>query len=115
MSNGIENLGGLNIPLAVCLFVAWLIVFGALSKGVQSLGKISYFTATFPYVMLTILVVKGALLEGSGKGIEFYIGKFEIAKLADPELWKDAVKLLPFNFRQLKLTFSKKFITFSDI
>ena len=108
ISDGIHNLGSINIPLAISLFVAWLIVFGALSKGVQSLGKISYFTATFPYLMLTILVVKGALLgnlkrlvcstlqhyhilinilyfgsflEGADKGIEYYIGKFEIAKL----------------------------------
>jgi len=63
------------------LLAAWVIVFAALSKGVASLGKISYFTATFPYLMLTILVVKGATLEGAGKGIEFYIGKFEIEKL----------------------------------
>ena len=67
MSNGIENLGGLNIPLAVCLFVAWLIVFGALSKGVQSLGKISYFTATFPYVMLTQRRVLHSGRDGSGE------------------------------------------------
>ena len=81
LSDGIENLGSINIPLAICLFLAWLIVFGALSKGVHSLGKISYFTATFPYIMLTILVVKGALLEGAGKGIEFYIGKFDLSRL----------------------------------
>lgn len=40
--------------------------------------------------MLTILVIKGALLDGSGIGIEFYIGKFDGSKLYQPEIWKDA-------------------------
>jgi hypothetical protein len=48
------------------------------------LGKISYFTATFPYIVLTILVVKGALLNGAEKGVEFYVGKFDFKKLAEP-------------------------------
>jgi hypothetical protein len=47
ISDGIENLGGINIHLAVSLFISWLIVFAALSKGVQSLGKVSYFTGMF--------------------------------------------------------------------
>ncbi len=51
----------------------------------------SYFTATFPYIILTILVIKGALLDGAQYGIEFYVGKFEVAKLAEPQLWMDAV------------------------
>ena len=91
ISDGIDNLGGINWPLAICLLAAWLIVFGALSKGVASLGKISYFTATFPYVMLTILVVKGALLPGAEQGVSFYIGRFDVSRLAEPGLWKDAV------------------------
>ena len=41
--------------------------------------------------MLTILVVKGSLLEGSGKGVEFYIGNFNGSKLLEADLWKDAV------------------------
>jgi hypothetical protein len=47
ISDGIQNLGGINIHLAIALFVSWLVVFGALSKGVQSLGKVSYFTGMF--------------------------------------------------------------------
>jgi len=93
ITGGIDNLGGLNPHLSICLVVAWTCVFLALLKGVASLGKMSYFTATFPYIILTILVVKGALLDGAEYGIEFYVGKFEVAKLAEPQLWMDAVNL----------------------
>lgn len=41
--------------------------------------------------MLTILVFKGLSLDGAGEGIKFYVGRFEIAALTKPELWKDAV------------------------
>ena len=37
--------------------------------------EVSYVTATFPYVILTALVIKGALLEGADKGVEFYVSK----------------------------------------
>ena len=51
----------------------------------------SYFTATFPYIILTILVVKGCLLEGAEYGLEFYVGKFETERMMEPGLWMDAV------------------------
>lgn len=43
--------------------------------------------------MLTILVIKGSFLDGAGKGVNFYVAKFEGSKLLEPELWKDAVIL----------------------
>ena len=51
ISDGIQNLGQLEYPLVLCLLVAWLIVFGALLKGVQSLGK-SQFNTEFLIVFL---------------------------------------------------------------
>jgi SNF family Na+-dependent transporter len=81
----------MNTPLVLCLLLAWAFVFITLSKGVQSLGKISYFTATFPYIILTILVIRGCLLDGAGEGIKYYVGQFDINRLATAELWKDAV------------------------
>lgn len=90
ISNGIDNLGPIQYPLALCLLLSWFLVFAALSKGVQSLGKVSYFTATFPYIMLTILVIRGAILDGADKGIDYYVKQFNSTKFAEPELWKDA-------------------------
>ena len=53
-----------------------MMAFLALIKGIQSLGKISYFTAIFPYIMITVLIIRGVTLPGSMKGLEFYILQF---------------------------------------
>lgn len=52
ISSGIEETGSIRPFMAACLFLAWVIVFLCLSKGVQSSGKVVYFTALFPYVVL---------------------------------------------------------------
>ena len=49
ISDGINNLGDLELPLVLALLLAWILVFGALVKGVASLGKISYFTGKSKY------------------------------------------------------------------
>ncbi|XP_072357624.1 sodium- and chloride-dependent neutral and basic amino acid transporter B(0+)-like [Scyliorhinus torazame] len=97
-TSSIDKTGEIVWYLALCLFLARLIVGAALSKGIKSSGKVVYFTATFPYVVLTILLIRGLTLEGAYKGIEFYIGsQSDFSKLADPEVWKDAATQIFFS------------------
>ncbi|XP_067853476.1 sodium- and chloride-dependent neutral and basic amino acid transporter B(0+)-like [Heptranchias perlo] len=90
-TSSMDETGEIVWYLALCLLLACLIVGTALSKGIKSSGKVVYFTATFPYVVLIILLIRGVTLEGAYKGIEYYIGsQSDFSKLADAEVWKDA-------------------------
>ncbi|PRD25861.1 UNVERIFIED_CONTAM: Sodium- and chloride-dependent glycine transporter 1 [Trichonephila clavipes] len=72
-SSGIDNLGEIQKPLAFTLFIAWFMVFLCLLKGVKSSGKVVYISATFPYVVLVCLLVRGVTLPGAWDGIVFYL------------------------------------------
>ncbi|XP_063793615.1 sodium- and chloride-dependent neutral and basic amino acid transporter B(0+)-like [Pseudophryne corroboree] len=90
-SSGLNETGQVVWYLALCLLLAWIITVVSLFKGIKSSGKVVYFTALFPYVVLFILLVRGATLEGARDGIEYYIGQqSDISKLSDGEVWRDA-------------------------
>ncbi|XP_037067425.1 sodium- and chloride-dependent creatine transporter 1-like [Peromyscus leucopus] len=57
LSAGLEVPGSLNWELTLCLLACWVLVYFCVWKGVRSTGKIVYFTATFPYVVLVVLLV----------------------------------------------------------
>lgn len=86
LSSGIDQLGMPSWHLTLCLLVAWAVVLLALIRGVQSLGKVVYFTALFPYVMLTIMLIRGLTLPGSLDGIAFYI-RPNFTRLYDARVW----------------------------
>ncbi|XP_062920512.1 sodium- and chloride-dependent glycine transporter 1 isoform X3 [Mobula hypostoma] len=88
-SDGIGNFGEVRLPLLGCLAVAWVVVFLCLIKGVKSSGKVVYFTATFPYVVLTILFVRGITLKGAVNGITYYLTP-QWDKILDAKVWGDA-------------------------
>ena len=67
---------GIGLPdwrLAMCLLLSWSLVCLALIKGVKSSGKVAYFTAIFPYVVLITLLIRGVTLDGAAAGILFFI------------------------------------------
>jgi solute carrier family 6 amino acid transporter-like protein 5/7/9/14 len=58
--------------------------------GVKSSGKVAYFTALFPYVVLLILLGRGCTLNGAWDGIKFFL-KPQWDKIYQPEVWYAAV------------------------
>ncbi|KRX15413.1 Sodium- and chloride-dependent GABA transporter 1, partial [Trichinella nelsoni] len=89
LSKGIDHLGGLSLELSMCLLAAWVLVFAILIKGVRSAGKVIYFTATVPYMLLLALLVRGATLPNAIEGIKFFIIP-DFSRLADSAVWGDA-------------------------
>lgn len=88
-SEGLHEMGSVKWQLALCLLLAWIIVCMCLIKGVKSVGKVVYFTATFPYIVLFILLIRGVTLPGAIDGIIYYV-KPNFSKLRDANVWKDA-------------------------
>ena len=50
--------------------------------------KVAYFTSIFPYVLLTIILVRGATLPGAIDGINFYMIP-DFNRLADATVSKN--------------------------
>ncbi|XP_072126473.1 sodium- and chloride-dependent neutral and basic amino acid transporter B(0+)-like isoform X1 [Mobula birostris] len=97
-SRSIEDTGKIVWYLALCLLLGWVIIGAALCKGIKSSGKVVYFTASFPYVVLIVLLIRGVTLEGAQKGIDFYIGsQSDFTKLLNAEVWKDAATQIFFS------------------
>jgi solute carrier family 6 amino acid transporter-like protein 5/7/9/14 len=67
---------GLGLPdwqLTLWLLLAWAVVFFVIIKGIKSSGKISYFLAMFPYVVLITLLIRASTLKGTWDGIKYFI------------------------------------------
>lgn len=83
--------------LVLALLAAWFIVFLCMVKGIKSSGKVVYFTATFPYLVLVIFFFRGITLHGFERGLEhLFIPNWK--KLADPEVWLDAATQIFYSF-----------------
>ncbi|KAM9561777.1 sodium- and chloride-dependent GABA transporter 2-like isoform 2-T2 [Salvelinus alpinus] len=89
ISDGIESLGVIRWELALCLLLSWAICYFCIWKGVRSTGKAACFTATFPYVMLLVLFVRGVTLPGAIDGMFYYMYP-NATRLADQQVWMDA-------------------------
>ena len=81
-----EGLGGFNWNVVLSTFVSYIILYLCIAKGIQSTGRVVYVTATAPYVLLTILLIRGLFLPGAGMGIS-YLFAVDWSKIWSFRIW----------------------------
>ncbi|GAB1294867.1 Transporter [Apodemus speciosus] len=96
ISPSIQESGGVQWESALCLILAWLIVYLCILRGTESTGKVVYFTATMPLFVLIIYLVRGLTLHGATNGLA-YMFTPKIEQLANPKAWINAATQIFFS------------------
>jgi len=96
-SGAIDDPVGIKYWMLLCLVLSWVIVYLILMKGIASSGKVVYFTAIFPYAVLTIFFFRGITLKGATAGLShMFTPKMEM--LLKPTVWLDAANQVFYSF-----------------
>ncbi|XP_030241016.1 sodium- and chloride-dependent GABA transporter ine isoform X1 [Drosophila navojoa] len=101
ISAGLEYPGMMRWELFACLVCAWLMVYFATWKSIKSSAKVRYFTATFPFVLIIILMFRAITLEGAAEGLRFFF-RPNWSELKNANVWINAASQ---NFNSLGITF----------
>ncbi|XP_069040509.1 solute carrier family 6 member 4a [Lepisosteus oculatus] len=96
LSKGLHDLGSVSWQLALCLLLIFTIVYFSIWKGVKTSGKVVWVTATFPYIVLLVLLIRGATLPGAWKGVVYYL-RPDWSKLLNTGVWVDAAAQIFFS------------------
>jgi len=86
LSDGPGTIGGFSIPILIGVIVSWLAIYFSVWKGVKSVSKVVVWTATLPFLMLAILIVRAVTLDGAGDGLRLFLIP-DWTALRDPQLW----------------------------
>ncbi|KAL7887146.1 hypothetical protein AOLI_G00048670 [Acnodon oligacanthus] len=95
-SGGIDDLGLPRWQLTSCLAVVIVVLYFSLWKGVKTSGKVVWITATMPYVVLTVLLLRGVTLPGAIDGIKAYLS-VDFLRLCDAQVWIEAATQICFS------------------
>ncbi|KAH8298336.1 hypothetical protein KR018_006062, partial [Drosophila ironensis] len=101
ISAGLEYPGMMRWELFACLICAWLMVYFATWKSIKSSAKVRYFTATFPFVLIIILMGRAVTLDGAAEGLRFFF-RPKWSELKNANVWINAASQ---NFNSLGITF----------
>lgn len=95
LSPNISTLGGINIPILLCLIGVWLMIYFSIYKGVNSVSKVVKITMPLPIIIIFILLFRALTLEGASTGLLYYL-KPTFAALSSPEVWVAAASQIFF-------------------
>ncbi|XP_065316728.1 sodium-dependent noradrenaline transporter-like [Gordionus sp. m RMFG-2023] len=87
--SGFQHFTPIKWDVCLCALLVYLIVFLSLFRGVKTSGKVVWFTAIAPYILLTILLIQALLLPGSLNGIIYYLTP-QMHKLKSAQVWYEA-------------------------
>lgn len=102
LTDGVENIGGMQWELLFLLGISWILIYVILGKGLSQSGKVRskkkkkqqkvntslnngivtryfigkqivWFIAMFPYLIMGALLIRAVTLEGAGDGIKYLI------------------------------------------
>ncbi|KAI1705492.1 sodium:neurotransmitter symporter family domain-containing protein [Ditylenchus destructor] len=93
----VDSFGGLNYKLVFTYFVAWTITALVLFRGVKLMGKVAYFTATVPYIIIIILFIRSVTLDGAIIGMKYYLLEPDFSTVWDPASWRAAATHVSFS------------------
>jgi len=96
-SGSIDDWGGIKYWVFLCLVLSWVVVYLILMKGIASSGKVVYFTAIFPYIVLTIFFIRGITLKGASAGLS-HMFRPKLEMLLKPTVWLDAANQVFYSF-----------------
>jgi len=89
----IWNIGEIKWDITLCLLLSWTVVCACLVKGIKSSGKVVYFSATFPYLLLITLMIYALLQDGAIDGVKtlFIVTKWTgEGSVLDFNVWRQA-------------------------
>ncbi|XP_069898232.1 inactive sodium-dependent neutral amino acid transporter B(0)AT3 [Dipodomys merriami] len=92
----IGDSGVVQWQLLLCLATCWMVVYLCVIRGIESTGKAIYFTACFPYLVLTIFLIRGLTLPGATEGLAFLFTP-KMQTLQNPRVWLDAATQIFFS------------------
>lgn len=81
-----NTLGNVRWELAVCMFVVSIVVYFKLWKSTESSGRVLHLTATLPFAMLAVLLVRSLMLDGAKIGLEYFLFKLRWELLLDSKV-----------------------------
>lgn len=85
-------LGQIQEHLIISLIISWILVFFGVFKGLGSIGWAVSITATVPYLLLIILLLRGISLKGAYSGLVYLFTVPDIRRLWCLRIWKKAAE-----------------------
>ncbi|XP_012678386.2 sodium-dependent serotonin transporter-like [Clupea harengus] len=95
-SSGLNHLGSVNWRLALCLLLIFTVVYFSIWRGIGTSGKVVWVTATLPYLVLFVMLIRGVTLPGAWNGVLYYL-KPDWTRLLNSKVWVDAAAQILFS------------------